>query len=188
MRDTIYDVVGAEIAPFLVHLGEQDVAPTVHRVVDAWEDPDFVNEGLDVPPRTNVELAIERIPGERWSTALEEREPDRLYAVAESIGHHVAYLANGGVSHRDLHTANVWVDERTGAPVLTDWDMAAREQDPKGDLEQLLGDTRRRLGAAGRSAQYAPVKDAYLDGFRAGADASWDVTGDELRQAYQALF
>lgn len=143
--------------------------------------------GIDVPDRTNVEIAIERIPGDRWADYMVDAELDAVTDVARQVGHHSGYIANGGIVHRDFHANNVWVDERTGEPVVTDWGMAYREEPGSGDMQKMLDHTADVLDRADHSDRYGPMKEAYLDGFREGADTPWDVTADDLQASYRAL-
>lgn len=182
-----YDAVAEEVAPLLVHLGEVGVAPEVHRAVERWEEPEFLNEGIDaeVPYGATVRLEIEEVPGERWSTALVDRDLDEAVDVARQVGEHAGYIA-GRVAHRDLHADNVWVDG--DRPVITDWGMAYREDAGADDMQRLIDHTGDVLEREGLEDRYGPVREAYVDGFRDRAGADWGVTGEELRADYEALF
>lgn len=183
----MFDVVGEDVMPFLLHLGDQNRAPTVYDV----------NGFFDPPPGADSRSAyidIEYVDGERWSTVLSEEPSDYLASVAESLGQSIGYMAQHGVIHGDLHTSNVIVTAEEEQPVIIDWDAASHEEDSdtrhyeeNPDVDLLQRHTERVLERHGRRDLYPRITDHYRDGFEAGVSEPWHVTPETLQAQYQEL-
>jgi len=190
MPETIADTVDSEIAPWLYHFGEIGVAPDVHRIVDVWEDPDFVNDVEGIPDelrnRTNVQFEVSYIDGERWSDYLAREPAAALVETAEQIGWNAGYIGARGVAHRDLHVDNIWIDG-DGSPVVTDWDLAFAEEDVSGDLDDLKKTTEKVLAENGRDGMYDSLEQTYLTGARQGVRAERQTPVEAIENGYSRL-
>lgn len=167
--DMIADFVDPKLIPLLVHLGLKEITPLVISSIDDL-------------------IEVEYVKGERLGNLLKKGEADLLKTIYKQLGVNVAYINKLLISHCDLHTHNIIINE--GKPVIIDWGKAyptiavADSILSQDDSSCLLEDTNEILNKTGRQELYGILKQVYTDNYKEEIVKPLEKTPEQIRKEF----
>lgn len=157
----ITDATSELVIPYLIHFSKAGIAPKIL--------------GVD-----GFAIRMRMAEGPRLFRFLRDADQKQLERVYGNIGRNVAYMHKYCVSHRDLHTGNIVVEN--GLPVIIDWGKASYGAGLI-DSVQIMADTQERLAELTRRDLYKELERAFLAANDEERHKPLEVSHEEIQAA-----